>query len=61
MTIDFRNHNFGKDMNENINFTDGKYILLNIKTKECVNLGFTVEEARKTLRDLGKIDNFPDF
>lgn len=52
---------FSDDMEEQVVVANGQFILLNSNTRRVERLGDTIEEAKDTLKVLGKFENFPDF
>ncbi|WP_215832284.1 hypothetical protein [Pelorhabdus rhamnosifermentans] len=49
------------DMKEQIIISKGDFVLLDIASKSMTTLGKTLEESRKRLTELGKLNNFRDF
>ena len=52
---------FSDDMEEQVVVADGQFILLNSNTRRAERLGETLDEAKETLKVLGKFEDFPDF
>lgn len=52
---------FSEDMEEQVVVSSGEFLLLNANTRKVERLGTTLEEAKETLKILGRVADFPDF
>ena len=52
---------FSEDMEEQVVVSSGEFLLLNANTRRVERLGATLEEAKETLKILGRFAYFPDF
>jgi hypothetical protein len=52
---------FSDDMEEQVVVSSGEFLLLNANTRKVEKLGATLEEAKETLKILGRFEDFPDF
>lgn len=52
---------FSKDGTAAIVMSDNGFLFLNLKTKQGKTIGTTRNEAREELRNMGKIEDFPDL
>lgn len=55
------NYWFSEDMEEQVVVLNGEYLLLNANTRRVEKLGGTIDEARESLKVLGKYEEFPTF
>ncbi|MDF2876679.1 MAG: hypothetical protein K0R22_3362 [Sporomusa sp.] len=58
---DFTSFWYSDDMEEQVAVSDGEFLLLNTNTRKVEKLGSTFEEAKESLKVLGKFENFSDF
>jgi hypothetical protein len=58
---DFNNPILSKDKTAAITISDSGFFFLNLKTKQGKIIGKTRAEAIQHLKDMDKIDDFPDF
>ncbi|HWR44500.1 hypothetical protein [Sporomusa sp.] len=58
---DFTSFWYSDDMEEQVAVSDGEFLLLNTNTRRVEKLGNTIEEAKETLKVLGKFEIFSDF
>lgn len=52
---------FSKDETAAIVMSDNGFLFLNLKTKQGKRIGTTRNEAIEELRNMGKIEDFPDL
>jgi len=52
---------FSKDGTAAIVISDDRFLFLNLKTKQGKTIGTTRKEAIEHLRNMGKIDDFPNL
>lgn len=52
---------FSKDGTAAIVISDDRFLFLNLKTKQGKTIGTTRKEAMEQLRNMGKIDDFPNI
>lgn len=61
IVIDSNKQIFSKDKTTVVTTSDNGFFFLNLKTKQGKIIGETRAEAIQHLKDMDKIDDFPDF
>lgn len=52
---------YSDDMEEQVVVSNGEFLLLNVNTRRAEKLGGSIDEAQKTLKALGKLEDFSDI
>lgn len=52
---------YSDDMEEQVVVLNDEFLLLNTNNRRVEKLGGTIDEAKETLKILGKFDDFPEF
>ncbi len=52
---------YSDDMEDQVVVSNGEFLLLNANTRRVEKLGGSIDEAKETLKVLGKFEDFPDF